>query len=131
MSVDLLTLLLNEGRYAEFVKEIDQMNAIDAAEYLDTIDNAYLLKVFRLLKKDIAAEIFANLDTARQEIIITAITDSEITKLFDELYIDDTVDLLEELPANLVKRIIRLSTPSTRDDINNFLNIHQIAREAL
>ena len=121
MSIDLLTLLLNEGRYAEFVKEIDKMNAIDAAEYLDTIDDAYLLKVFRLLKKDIAAEIFANLDTARQEIIITAITDSEITKLFDELYIDDTVDLLEELPANLVKRIIRLSTPSTRDEINNFL----------
>ena len=121
MDFDLLASLLNDGKFTEFIKEIDKMNAIDAAEYLDTVDNSELLKVFRLLKKDFAAEIFANLDSSRQEAIIISITDTEIKKLFNELYIDDTVDLLEELPASVVNRIIRLSTPETREEINRFL----------
>ena len=83
--------------------------------------HSQLLFVFRLLKKDFAAEIFANLDAEKQESIVTSITDTEITKLFDELYIDDAVDLLEELPAGVVNKIIKLSTPETRDEINKFL----------
>ncbi len=118
---DNLSLLLDEGNFSEFINEINTMNSVDAAEYLEQIDDTRLLKVFRLLKKDFAAEIFANLDPVRQETIVTAITDAEIIKLFDELYIDDAVDLLEELPANVVNRIIRLSTPETREEINRFL----------
>lgn len=121
MDFEKLFSLLSESRYSEFINEIDSMNAIDAAEFLAAVDSRELLKVFRLLKKDAAAEIFAELDPSLQESIISSITDIEITKLIEELYIDDTIDLLEELPANVVNRIIRLSTPETRSEINRFL----------
>ena len=121
VNFDKLSLLLDHKKYSEFIDEIDKIDAVDAAEYLGYIGSSELLKVFRLLKKDFAAEVFTNLDSNIQEAIITSITDTEISKLIEELYIDDAVDLLEELPASMVNRIIRLSTPSTRDEINKFL----------
>ena len=122
MNFDKLTLLLDNGNYIDFINEIDSIDAVDAAEYLNFVKDKDLLKVFRLLKKDKSAEIFAELDPSLQEAIITSITDAEITKLIEELFIDDTVDLLEELPAGVVNRIIRLSKPETRSEINKFLN---------
>ena len=122
MNFEIMHTALRDGKYVQFVDMLDNMNAVDAAEFLDYVDDSELLKVFRLLKKDFAAEIFAELDTSLQEKIITSITDIEITKLLDELFIDDTVDLLEELPAGVVNRIIKLSTPDIRSEINRFLN---------
>ena len=87
MRFEYLSSLISEGKFSEFIKVIDEMNAVDAAEYLESVDDSELLKVFRLLKKDFAADIFANLDTSKQEAIVTSITDSEIKKLFDELFI--------------------------------------------
>ncbi len=122
MDFERLSELLSENRYAEFIKEFGELNVVDAAEYLNCVEPATLPKIFRLLKKDRAAEIFAELDSSLQETIITAITDTEISKLVEELYIDDTVDMLEELPAGIVSRILHAAKPDTRAEINKFLN---------
>ena len=121
MTFEELSELLSQNKLVDFMKALDEMNAIDAAEYLEYVDPAILPKVFRLFKKDTAAEIFAELDPAIQETIITSITDSEISKLVDELFIDDTVDMLEELPASVVTRVLRAASPQTRNEINKFL----------
>ena len=121
MTFEELSELLSQNKLVDFMKALDEMNAIDAAEYLEYVDPAILPKVFRLFKKDTAAEIFAELDPAIQETIITSITDSEISKLVDELFIDDTVDMLEELPASVVSRILRAASPQTRNEIKKFL----------
>ena len=122
MTFEELSELLKQNKLVDFMKALDEMNAIDAAEYLAYVDPAILPKVFRLLKKDTAADIFAELDPEVQETIITSIKDSEISRLVEELFIDDTVDMLEELPARVVSRILRAASPETRNEINKFLN---------
>ena len=125
MSFENLSELLYERKYVAFRNEIDEINAIDAAEYLASLDIELLPKVFRLLRKSTAAEIFPELDSELQEAIISSITDSEITKLVEELFIDDTVDILEELPASVVSRILSAAKPNTRAELNRFLNYPQ------
>ena len=127
MTFEELSELLAQNKLVDFMRAIDEMNAIDAAEYLAYVDPAILPKVFRLLKKDTAANIFAELDPEAQETIITSITDAEISRLVDELFIDDTVDMLEELPASVVSRILRAASPQTRNEINKFLNYPSIS----
>ena len=78
--------------------------------------------VFRLLSKETAADVFANFDAPEQEQIINSITDSELSAIIEELYVDDAVDMMEELPANVVKRVMRTATPETRRLINQYLN---------
>ena len=78
--------------------------------------------VFRLLSKETAADAFANFDAPEQEQIINSITDSELSAIVEELYVDDAVDMMEELPANVVKRVMRTATPETRNLINQYLN---------
>ena len=125
MSFENLSELLYESKYVAFRNEIDEINAIDAAEYLASLDIELLPKVFRLLRKSTAAEIFPELDSELQEAIISSITDSEITKLVEELFIDDTVDILEELPASVVSRILSAAKPNTRSELNRFLKYPQ------
>ena len=78
--------------------------------------------VFRLLSKETAAEVFANFDAPEQEQVINSITDSELSGILEELYVDDAVDMMEELPANVVKRVMRTATPETRKLINQYLH---------
>lgn len=125
MSFENLSELLHESKYVAFRNEIDEINAIDAAEYLASLDMDLLPKVFRLLRKSTAADIFPELDSELQEAIISSITDSEITKLVEELFIDDTVDILEELPASVVSRILSAAKPNTRAELNRFLKYPQ------
>ena len=125
MTFENLSELLKEHKYVAFVNELDEMTAQDAAEYLGYVEPEILPKVFRLLKKATAAEIFPELDSELQETIISAITDSELSKLVEELFIDDTVDILEELPASVVSRILKAAKPDTRAEINRFLNYPQ------
>jgi len=120
--IDTLTDLLENKKYAEFMQEIDKLNPIDAADFLSLLPENKISLAFRLLKKDIAAEIFAELDSDLQEMIITRLSDKEIKEMLEELYIDDAVDMLEEMPANVVKRVMRNATPETREEINRFLS---------
>ena len=116
-----LDALLNERSYRKFTDLIDALNPIDVAEYLDTLSDEKLITVFRLLKKDIAAEIFAELGNTSREKIIFSTSDQDVAAIVENLFVDDAVDLLEELPAGTVKRILRSSKPETRALINKFL----------
>ena len=91
------------------------------AEFLTEIDDNRMPMVFRLLSKETAAEVFANLEAPEQERIINAVTDQELSGIIEELYVDDAVDIMEELPANVVKRVMRTATPETRSLINQYL----------
>ena len=89
---------------------------------LSTLSDKELALAFRLIPKDKAAEVFSNMDTSMQTYLVTMFTEKELKELLDDLYMDDTVDMLEELPANLVKRILATVSASDRSMINQLLN---------
>ena len=122
MDYEKLLELLDENKFVEFMNALDSMNAVDAAELLSSVDDATLPKIFRLMKKDTAAEIFAELDPDTQEKVIQTMRDTEIAKFMDRLFVDDAVDMLEEMPANVVNRILKNTTPQKRQELNRFLN---------
>ena len=100
-----------------------EMNEVDIAEFLDELGPEETILVFRLLPKEQAAEVFAELeDSDDQERLINALNDKELREVLDELYLDDTVDVIEDMPANVVSRILRNSDPASRSQINQLLN---------
>ena len=117
-----LMQLLDERRMKELQLRLEDMNEFDVAEFLTEIGDNRMPMVFRLLSKETAAVVFANFDAPEQEQIINSITDSELSAIIEELYVDDAVDMMEELPANVVKRVMRTATPETRRLINQYLN---------
>ena len=117
-----LNELLEKKNYAAFMRAADEMNPVDAADFLTSLPESKQLAVFRMFKKDVAADIFAELDPEIQEKIISTATDTEISGMIEDLYIDDAVDMLEVLPANMVKKILQVAKPETRSVINKFLS---------
>ncbi len=113
--------LLDERHYADFRQELEELNPVDAAEFFDELPDKRIPAVFKLLDKDTAADVFAELDIDTQEHIIAAMTDREISLIVEELALDDTTEMLKELPANMVRRIMKNATPETRTDINRLL----------
>ena len=102
--------------------ELTEANEVDVAEFVQELDPERTVLVFRMLPKEVASEVFANLEPEDQQTIISSITDREITELVEELYVDDAVDMLEELPASVVTRVLKNTNPNTRKVINQFLN---------
>lgn len=100
---------------------LKEMDPIDIAELINDIDDEKDIIVFRLLPKDLASEVFANMDSNSQKKLIKSFTDKELAFIINDLFADDTVDLIEEMPSNIVLRILKLSKPETRDDINKLL----------
>ena len=113
--------LLDSRRYADFRDELSELNPVDAAEFFDELEPKRIPSIFKLLDKDTAAAVFAELEIEEQERIITAMTDREISLMVEELALDDTTEMLKELPANMVRRIMKNATPETRTDINRLL----------
>ena len=118
---DQLTEMLDRRSYADFVKAIEELNPVDAADFFSEIDAKRIPAVFKLLKKDIAAEIFAELDADIQKRIVEALSDKETSAIIEELALDDAVDALSELPANIVAKVMKNVTVETRSEINKFL----------
>ena len=121
MIEEILTLIENK----EFVRlrsTLSEMNAPDIATMMDEIPEEYTLRLFRLLPKELAADTFVEMDADTQEHLIKRFSDKELHDVLDEMYLDDTVDIIEEMPANVVKRILRQSDPQTRSEINKILN---------
>lgn len=116
-----IALLLEEKQYAALKLLLSRTHPADIAETLENIDQIYFLRAFRLLTKALAAEVFVELSPERQELVIGSYTDAELSGMLSELYIDDTVDLIEEMPANIVKRILRTSSAQDRATINHLL----------
>ena len=119
---DELTELLESRNMKQLKARMDEMQEFDVAEFLTSLQDNRMPMLFRLLSKERAAEVFANLEAPEQERIINSITDSELGAIVEELYVDDAVDMMEELPANVVKRVMRTATPETRNLINQYLH---------
>ena len=118
---DVLKGLIEEKRYSEFIGIISEAPSADIAELLDVVEEEYRTVFFRLLKKEIASEVFVLMDSDSKEQIISGFTDKELASMLEDLYLDDTVDIIEEMPASVVKRIIRNSTHENRSTINRLL----------
>ena len=116
-----LSELLKERKFAEVKLQVEDLPAPDLAEIFFELDDAYHSLLFRLLSKELAAETFVEMDSELQERLITRFTDRELSEILDELYIDDTVDIIEEMPANVVKRILKNSDKEDREIINRIL----------
>ena len=119
--VEELTELLETKQFKKLHDTIAEANEIDVAEFMDSLTPAQTAKCFRTLSKDQASEVFANLEPETQQIVIEAITDQELSFIIEELFVDDAVDMLEEMPAMVVKRILKNTKPDTRALINQFL----------
>ncbi len=113
--------LLSEKKLKALREHLEASDAFDVAEFLTELEPQQMIKVFRVLSKEHGADVFAELDVPEQEYIINSVTDAELGNILEELYLDDTVDLMEELPANVVARVMRISTPETRKLINQYL----------
>ena len=123
MNVELLRELLAEKRYLELKSALTHLPEIDIAEFIDELEEErHVLIVFRLLSKEIAADVFSNLSVEKQTIICDLIQDEELEEILSDLYFDDMIDLLEEVPAYLVKRIMKHRGEKERRLINQFLN---------
>ena len=122
MDKDIFIKLLAQREFKAVRSILDVMNEVDIASLLSTLSDKELALAFRLIPKDKAAEVFSNMDTSMQTYLVTMFTEKELKELLDDLYMDDTVDMLEELPANLVKRILATVSASDRSMITQLLN---------
>ncbi len=122
MTISMIAQLLEEKKYNSLYEQLNTMNAVDIAEIMDELQSEQAVRVFRLLSKDLAAEVFANLPSDKQEFLIGCLTDAELERVTSDMFIDDTVDLMHEMPATIVKRILRVANPADREVINELLN---------
>ena len=113
--------LVEQKRFIELREILIQMNEVDISEFLETLEIEKIIVIFRMLPKEISAEVFACFDSETQEHIINSITDNEITEIIEDLFVDDAVDIIEELPASVVKRVLKNAHKDTRNLINQFL----------
>ncbi|OGO77116.1 MAG: magnesium transporter [Clostridiales bacterium GWB2_37_7] len=119
---ELILELINQNKLTEARHELEDMNIVDIAQLFEEIDRHQLIKFFRILPKDIAADVFSYIPTELQAFIIESITDFEIKHIIDDLFFDDTVDLIEEMPAVVVKKVLKSTDEQMRKLINQFLN---------
>lgn len=117
----LLTELLESKQYTKLRQAAADMQAADIAAIMDDMEDEDSLKIFRILPKSMAADVFANLELDDQQYIISSLSDKEASNIVDNLMADDATDLLEEMPANVVKKILANARPDTRADINHLL----------
>ena len=122
MNVQALLELLERRDLHALRAALLEENEVDIAEFLEELPQDKIVVVFRALPKEMAAEVFSNLEADTQQVIIQSATDQEVSAIVEELYVDDAVDMLEELPANVVKRVLKAARPDTRKLINQFLN---------
>ena len=113
--------MIQRKRYAPLRDLLLPLEAADIASLFGELDEERLPLVFRLLPKELAAEVFVELDSDEQEMLIRGFSNTELKEVLDELYLDDTVDIVEEMPANVVKRILKHSDPEMRKSINEIL----------
>lgn len=118
---DIVIKLLNQRKFAELKLIMNEMNPADIAAIFSEAEPRDIPILFRLLPKELAAETFAYLDSEQQEQLIMAFSDREIREMVDQLFLDDTVDIIEEMPANVVSRVLKNTDEATRRQINELL----------
>lgn len=113
--------LLEEKKYVSAANILKDMEPADIAILIEECSKEEVLRLYRILPKELAAEVFVEMDPDMQEELIKAFSDKELKEVLDEMYMDDTVDMIEEMPANVVKRILKHSDPDSRKAINELL----------
>lgn len=113
--------LIADRKFSQLRDLIHEENAADINEIIDEVTPEQAVIIYRLLPKELAAEVFVEMDSDMQEFLINAFSDIELKNVLDELYYDDTADLIEEMPANVVKRILKTATPEMRKAVNELL----------
>ena len=121
VTMERLLHLIETNQWMQLQEELSQHNPVDIANLLQELDNDKMVLVFRLLPKDLSADIFAYMDSDQQAHIVSSISNLEVNALVDNLFLDDTVDILEEMPANVVTKILSSTDAQTRRQINMLL----------
>ena len=117
-----LTELVQNRKYTQLAEELTHINEVDAADFISSLDtNTQKMVVFGLLEKDVAADVFANMDRDSQQALISSLNDQQLSTIIEDLATDDAVDMIGELPANIVRKILRIAKPDTRSLINTYL----------
>lgn len=116
-----VSTLLEEKNYSALKELLSEMNEADIAAIFEDLPQEKLPLVYRILPKELAAEVFVNMESDAQELLIHAFSDNELREVLEELYVDDAVDIIEEMPATVVKRILQHTDPETRKSINEIL----------
>ena len=119
--VERMKELIGQKKYAQFRQEVVELNEADIASVLEDLEAEERMKVFRILPKSIAADVFSYLPIEQEQEIITSLSDKEAGGIVQNLFADDAADLMEEMPANVVHRILASTDPATRRDINSLL----------
>ena len=119
--VEELRELLDTKQYTGLRQELMELNEADIAAIMEEMEEKEMLKIFRILPKDLAAEVFAYMEVENQQFIITSLSERDAANIIDNLMADDATDFLEEMPASVVKKLLSLASPETRRDINLLL----------
>ncbi len=119
--IEQITEMIAKGEISALRELFNEMNVVDIALIIDELNEKETLLAFRVLPKDISADVFSYLEPETQEELVRMINDAELERLLDEMFLDDTIDFLEEVPANVVTRVLAHSDPETRKLINRFL----------
>ena len=122
MEMETLKELLSNKSYLKLRELLSDENSADISALLDEFDGEELILIYRLLSKEKAAHVFSYMEPDKQESLIKSMTDKELKDVMDEMFLDDAADLIEEMPSNLVKRILRHTSADDREIINNLLN---------
>ena len=121
LAVDFIEELLSQRKYATVREQLVDMEPADVALLLSEFSEEQLPILFRLLPKELAAETFVEMDNDQQELLIRSFSDTELQEVLEEMYLDDTVDVIEEMPASVVHRILRHCDPESRKTINELM----------
>ncbi|MCR5251263.1 MAG: magnesium transporter [Lachnospiraceae bacterium] len=113
--------LIETKQYTRLRQELAEQNYADIASFLESLDKEQMLKIFRILPKSLAADVFSYLEIDNQSVIITSLSEKDAANIIDNLMADDATDLIEEMPANIVKKLLANASPETRRDINHLL----------
>ena len=119
--LDVIKELLENKQYTRLRQKMADMNIADIAFIMEELEEGELLKIFRILPKSMAADVFSYLEVDSQQFIITSLSEREAANIIDNLMADDATDLLEEMPANIVKKLLASASADTRRDINHLL----------
>ena len=112
---------IENKKFSSLKPLLAEMEPADIAELVNDIDKEKVIVIFRLLPKDLASEVFVDMNVDRQKMLINSFTDAEVSNIINDLFVDDTIDIIEEMPSNMVIRILKLSNPETRATINKLL----------
>lgn len=121
ITLDKIKELFSEKRFDAIKKSINELNEVDIAELFEGLSQEEQLVIFKLLDKDLSADVFSEMDPEAQENLVEVLSDKELSSVINDMYLDDAVDLVSELPANLVSKLLKNANPEVRQQINHYL----------